>query len=124
VDSCRRDYFDIGRLNLCRNADLGLESDADRPELDQGQALRKIRHFLPHAFGSRRYRNPGNGDERNPGRHSFVARSFDLTWESGDSNVVVTGPVPNLPGNFKILSVVLASFGLLSSFLLLLLRRK
>ncbi len=32
-----------------------------------------------------------------PGAHSFVARSFDGAWESGDSNVVVTGPVPSAP---------------------------
>ena len=59
-----------------------------------------------------------------PGAHSFVARSFDGTWESGDSNVVVTGPVPNPPGNFKILTVVLASVGALASLLLLMFRRR
>jgi hypothetical protein len=59
-----------------------------------------------------------------PGAHSFVARSFDGTWESGDSNVVVTLPVPNPPGNFKILSVVLASVGALAVILLMLFRRK
>jgi hypothetical protein len=36
-----------------------------------------------------------------PGAHTFVARFFDGTWESGDSNVVVTGPVPNPPGEFQ-----------------------
>jgi hypothetical protein len=59
-----------------------------------------------------------------PGAHSFVVRSFDGTWESGDSNVVVTGPVPNPPGNFKILSVVLASAGALAMVLLGIFRRK
>jgi hypothetical protein len=59
-----------------------------------------------------------------PGAHSFVARSFDGTWESGDSNVVVTGPVPNPPGSFKILSVVLASAGALAMVLLAIFRRK
>jgi hypothetical protein len=59
-----------------------------------------------------------------PGAHSFVARSFDGTWESGDSNVVVTGPVPNPPGNFKILTVVLASAGALAAVMLTLLHRK
>lgn len=59
-----------------------------------------------------------------PGAHSFVARSFDETWESGDSNVVVTGPVPNPPGNFKILSVVLATVGGLAALLLLVFRKK
>ena len=59
-----------------------------------------------------------------PGAHSFVARSFDGTWESGDSNVIVTGPVPNPPGNLKILSVVLASAGVLAAMLLVIFRRK
>jgi hypothetical protein len=59
-----------------------------------------------------------------PGAHSFVARSFDGTWESGDSNVVVTSPVPNPPGNFKILTVVLASVGALATLLLITLRMK
>jgi hypothetical protein len=59
-----------------------------------------------------------------PGAHSFVARSFDGTWESGDSNVVVTGPVPNPPGNFKILSVVLASVSILAAVILAIFRRK
>ena len=59
-----------------------------------------------------------------PGAHSFVARSFDGTWESGDSNVVVTGSVPNPPGNFKILSVVLASISALAAILLMIIRRK
>jgi hypothetical protein len=59
-----------------------------------------------------------------PGAHSFVARSFDGTWESGDSNVVVTGPVPNPPGSFKTLSVVLASVGALATILLMIFRRK
>jgi hypothetical protein len=59
-----------------------------------------------------------------PGAHSFVARSFDGTWESGDSNVVVTGPVPNPPGNFKILTVVLASAGALAAILLAIFRSK
>jgi hypothetical protein len=59
-----------------------------------------------------------------PGAHSFVARSFDGTWESGDSNVVTTGPVPNPPGNFKTLTVVLASVGAIAAVLLAILRRK
>jgi hypothetical protein len=59
-----------------------------------------------------------------PGSHSFVARSFDGTWESGDSNVVVTGPVPNPPGNFKILTVVLASVGAFAVILLAIFRKK
>jgi hypothetical protein len=59
-----------------------------------------------------------------PGAHSFVARSFDGTWESGDSNVVVTGPVPNPPGNFKILTVILASAGALAVVFLMLFRKK
>jgi hypothetical protein len=59
-----------------------------------------------------------------PGAHSFIVRSFDGTWESGDSNVVATGPVPNPPGNFKMLSVVLASAGALALILLAFLRRK
>lgn len=59
-----------------------------------------------------------------PGAHSFVARSFDGTWESGDSNVVATGPVPNPPGNFKILTVVLASAGAFAAVLLAIFRRK
>lgn len=59
-----------------------------------------------------------------PGAHSFVARSFDGTWESGDSNVVTTGPVPNPPGNFKILTLVLASAGALAAILLAIFRRK
>ena len=59
-----------------------------------------------------------------PGAHSFVARSFDGTWESGDSNVVTTGAVPNPPGNFKILSVVLASVGALAAILLMIVRKK
>jgi hypothetical protein len=59
-----------------------------------------------------------------PGTHSFVARSFDGTWESGDSNVVVTGPVLNPLGNFKILTLVLASVGTLASLLLLMFRRR
>ncbi len=59
-----------------------------------------------------------------PGAHSFVARSFDGTWESGDSNVVVTGPVPIPPGNFKILAVVLASAGALAAVLFAILRKK
>jgi hypothetical protein len=61
-----------------------------------------------------------------PGAHSFVARSFDTdgTWESGDSNVVVTGPVPNPPGNIKIISVILASVGALATLLFMVLRRR
>jgi hypothetical protein len=59
-----------------------------------------------------------------PGAHSFIARSFDGTWESGDSNVVTTGPVPNPPGNFKILTVVLASASALVAVLLAIFRRK
>ena len=59
-----------------------------------------------------------------PGAHSFVARSFDGTWESGDSSAVITGPVPNPPGNFKILSVFLASVGALAAVLLMIFRRK
>lgn len=59
-----------------------------------------------------------------PGGHSFVARSFDGTWESGDSNVVVTGPVPNPPGTFIILSVALASIGALATLLFMVLRRR
>lgn len=59
-----------------------------------------------------------------PGVHSFVARSFDGTWESGDSNVVVTGSVPNPLGNFKILTLVIASAGALAAILLAIFRRK
>jgi hypothetical protein len=59
-----------------------------------------------------------------PGAHSFVARSFDGTWESGDSNVVTTGPVPNPPGNFRLLTVVLASVGALAAVLLAIFRGK
>jgi hypothetical protein len=59
-----------------------------------------------------------------PGAHSFVARSFDGTWESADSNTVVTGLVPNPPGNIKILSVVLASVGVLAAMLLMIFRKK
>jgi hypothetical protein len=59
-----------------------------------------------------------------PGAHSFVVRSFDGTWESGDSNAVVTGPVPNPSGNFKTLSVVLASFGTLAAILLMVYHKK
>jgi hypothetical protein len=59
-----------------------------------------------------------------PGGHAFVARSFDGTWESGDSSAVITGPVPNPPGNFKILSVVLASVGSLAAVLLMIFRRR
>lgn len=58
-----------------------------------------------------------------PGEHSFVARSFDGVWESGDSNVVTTGPVPNSPGNFRVLSVVLASVGVIAAILLMIFRR-
>jgi hypothetical protein len=58
------------------------------------------------------------------GAHSFVARSFDGTWKSGDSNVVVTGPVPNPSGNFIILTVVLASVGVLAAILLTYFYRK
>jgi hypothetical protein len=59
-----------------------------------------------------------------PGAHSFVARSFDGIWESGDSNVVTTGPVPNPPGNFKILSIILASVGALGAILFVIFRKK
>ena len=59
-----------------------------------------------------------------PGAHSFVARSFDGTWESGDSNVITTGPIPNPPGNFKILTVVLASAGVLAAILFAIFRKK
>jgi hypothetical protein len=58
-----------------------------------------------------------------PGAHSFVARSFEGTWESGNSNVVVTGPVPNPPANFKILTVVLASIGVIACILLMIFRK-
>jgi len=59
-----------------------------------------------------------------PGAHSLVARSFDGTWESADSNVMATGPVPKPPGNLKILSVVMASVGALAAALMMLFRRK
>jgi hypothetical protein len=48
-----------------------------------------------------------------PGAHNFVARSYDGAWESADSNVLVTGPVPSAPGNFKITAVVMAAVGAL-----------
>jgi hypothetical protein len=51
-----------------------------------------------------------------PGSHAFVARSFDGVWESADSNTVTTGTPPTAPGNFRILTVVLAGiagFGIL-----------
>jgi hypothetical protein len=51
-----------------------------------------------------------------PGAHCFVARFFDGVWESGDSNAVTTGPVPNPPESFKVLSVVLASVGALAAY--------
>jgi hypothetical protein len=50
------------------------------------------------------------------GVHSFVARFFDVVWESGDSDVVTTGPVPNPQESFKVLSVVLASVGALAIY--------
>jgi hypothetical protein len=59
-----------------------------------------------------------------PSAHSFVARSFDGIWESGDSNVVITDPVPNPLGDFKILSVVLTSIGALATLLLVIFCRK
>jgi hypothetical protein len=59
-----------------------------------------------------------------PGEHSFVARSFDDVWESGDSNVVTTGPVPESPGNFRVLTVVLTSIGVLAGILLAIFWRK
>jgi hypothetical protein len=58
------------------------------------------------------------------GAHSFVARAFDGTWESGDSNVVVTGPVPNPSGNFKTLAVILASAGALAAMLLMIFNKR
>jgi hypothetical protein len=96
------DFID-GRFNLRRHPDLCLGSQTGRPELDKGQAT--VTNITP-------------------GSHSFVARSFDGTWESGDSNVVVTGPVPNPPGNFKILTVVLASVGAFAVILLAIFRKK
>jgi len=62
--------------------------------------------------------------EITPGEHSFVARSFDGVWESEDSNVVTTGPVPDSPGNLRILVVVLASIGALAVILLAVFCRK
>jgi hypothetical protein len=46
-----------------------------------------------------------------PGAHNFVVRAYDGVWESVDSNVVVTGPVPTAPSNFKIFTIVLAGIG-------------
>jgi len=36
-----------------------------------------------------------------PGKHVYVARSFDGTWESADSNQVSTPPIPAVPANLK-----------------------
>ena len=36
-----------------------------------------------------------------PGRHEYIARAYDGTWESDDSNSVVTPPIPASPTNIK-----------------------
>ena len=36
-----------------------------------------------------------------PGKHVYVARSFDGTWESADSNQISTPPIPAVPTNLK-----------------------
>lgn len=41
-----------------------------------------------------------------PGRHVYIARSFDGNWESADSNTAETGAVPTAPGNIRITVIV------------------
>ncbi len=37
-----------------------------------------------------------------PGQHTYIVRSFNSTWESGDSNSVGTPAVPGAPGRVTI----------------------
>jgi hypothetical protein len=37
-----------------------------------------------------------------PGEHRYVVRAYDGTWESGDSNVAGTPPLPASPSGLKV----------------------
>ena len=94
-----------------------------------GQAWQKIRIYEKGATGYTLVTEVA-GDAATaqisvvPGPHSWVARSYDGIWESGDSNAVTTGPVPAAPGGLRIGAVLAAIGGVIGIILMLAFLRK
>jgi hypothetical protein len=94
-----------------------------------GQAWQKIRIYEKGATGYTLVTEVA-GDAATaqisviPGAHSWVARSYDGIWESGDSNAVTTGPVPAAPGGLRIGAVLAAVGGVIGMILMLAFLRK